>query len=311
MIQMLRTHNILIGLAFLTAALAWPMFRWKGSARVVGIIALCLVLFALPWLCPWTPVVPRAVVALTCVGLLLPKLIDACLVADQWRSSPLWQWLIFLPHSFRLIHRPDWRFPDPGIRHGAWLLLRGSIEILAGALLLRWALERDLGATSFWLDHAIKLSAAYLLGFDGGFVFLCGLARVLGIKVIDFSRHPILATTPADFWRRYNREAGRLLYEDLFKPLGGLRRPRRTIMLTFLMNGLFHEYLAWVVVGAAMGYQIAFFALHGLATAATFHLRPRGAAAVVGTLLTILFLFTTSILFFASIGWYPHLKTLP
>ena len=60
---------------------------------------------------------------------------------------------------------------------------------------------------------------------------------------------PLAARTPADFRRRYNRDAGQFFYENVFKPIGGLHAPAREIILSFLLNGLYHEYLFRVVIG--------------------------------------------------------------
>ena len=185
---------------------------------------------------------------------------------------------------------------------------RGVGEMLLGGGLLWWARRYDFHC--FWLEHTTKLLAAYLLGFDGMFVFFCGTLRTLGYGVYDFSRNPILAVTPADFWRRYNREAGRFLYEDAFKPLGGVRSPVRVTLLVFLLNGVLHEYLALAITGTLKGYQAGFFALQGIAVAITWRMARRGWGSALGIGLTIAWMVLTTVLFFATVdqfmSWYSH-----
>ena len=269
-------------------------------------------LVALPWLCPHDAIGPRVFVAMTCVGLLTPKLLDAAAAPAHWHARPWREWLAFLPTPCVLVHRRPGAADSPIMRRrGRRTLARALLQMSLGAALLAWAIRADLGRVSFWLDHGVKLLAIYLLAFDGMFLLLGGATRACGLAVIDQTRDPILATTPADFWRRYNREAGHWLYEDVFKPLGGLRHPRRAIVVTFLLNGVLHEYLAWILVGSIQGYQMTYFALHGLATALTFRVRPRTRAQkLAGASLTLAFTGLTAVLFFASVDqffpWYSR-----
>jgi hypothetical protein len=303
---------LLVGIGFITCVAAKPgLARLPHAPRGMLWITV-LVLSALPWFAPMEPLGARMLAAVGCGALLLPKLVDAYVAPGHWRRLDLVKWLAWLPYPFVLVHRepaPEAQALRPRVE-SLRLVLRGSAEVLAGSMLLHWAMGADLGAISFWLDHFVKLIAMYLIAFDGAWVLACGVLRLLGQRVIDFSRHPILASTPADFWRRYNREAGRFLHYNVFKPLGGLRAPRRIILVTLLLNGFAHEYLAWLLAGRLQGYQTMFFALHGVATMLTFDVRPRGAWRVVGIICTFAFGVVTSVLFFTSVNeflpWYSR-----
>ncbi len=285
--------------AFLTLAI-WP--------RSAVLIAITIVLFALPWLCPHEALPARGVITLICCAVLPTKLLDAHLNAEWWRKRSLLQWVILLLHPF--IISPRWHAGAPRVPLPKALLqsARGALEIAAGALFMSWVFAPEREWTSFWLEHAGKLGALYLL-IDGTFVLTNGFLRIGGARVLDFGRHPIAALTPADFWRRYNMEAGRFLREDLYYPFRhrGMNR-RAAIIVVFLINGVLHEYLATLMIGHILGYQVVYFALHGIAVAFTFDLRPRGWSAVVSISLTIAFGFLTVFLFFASadafLEWY-------
>ncbi len=294
-------------IAFLVALFAWPVRDLSPRTRGFILVPLCAVIFAIPFFAPAAPVAAKIAVALTC-PLFAGKLLDAHLGASAWRGRPFLEWPVYLLNPFVLVHRRHLLERPRPKAASARILARGLLEVGAGLGLLLWSFGADLGQYAFWLDHLVKLLATYLFAFDGMFLTVTGGLRLLRCPVIDHSRDPILAVTPADFWRRYNRDAGRFLYEDVFKPLGGLRVPRRGIVLTFLVNGLLHEYLAAVVIGRVTGYMMAFFGLHALAVAVTFRWRPRGAAALAGWAATLAFLATTSVLFFRVIDlivpWY-------
>jgi hypothetical protein len=295
--------------AFGACAAVWPFLHGQARVRNVALLMAGSACLLLPWLYPPGRTVLRALVILFCSGFFAPKLWDAYRVPHLWLGQSFVAWIVQLLNPFQLIYRPHWVFPVTTRRQNLLMLLRGVLEVAAGVAILRWALLPNREQIPFLLEHSLTVLAAYLLGFDGGFVLLCGLGRTLGVRMIDLSRDPILAVTPADFWRRYNRNAAQFLCEDVFKPLGGRRHPRQMIMATFLINGLGHEYLAWQFVGSICGYQTLFFAIHGVAAAFTYDVHPRTVRSrVMGRSLTLILLFVTSILFFHSIGWYFTLR---
>jgi hypothetical protein len=57
----------------------------------------------------------------------------------------------------------------------------------------------------------------------------------------DYMDNPFVARTPADFWRRYNRPMQQFFWEDIFKPVGGLRAPVRATLWVFAVSAVIHE----------------------------------------------------------------------
>ncbi len=310
-------HAALLWLAALAGAAAlWPARRWDAGGRGLLLTAFAAGLFLLPWLQPRDPFGPFLFVA--CVSLILVlKVRDFHVGAHWWSTQPFHAWLRFLPMPFILVLRRHVNEEPRPLATNVRMLLRGAVEIAAGVWILHHASDWNLVDVSPWLDHTVRVLAAYGIAFDGGMAFLCALHRLLGVHVMTFSRHPILSVSPADFWRRYNRPGGRFLYENVFRQAGGRRAPLRATLLTFTVNGVLHEYMAFILVQRVQGYQIAFFLIHGIAVALTFRLRPRGPLAVLCVAGTFLFVVATSALFFATLentapGWlYPRGALLP
>ncbi|MBA2585412.1 MAG: MBOAT family protein, partial [Chthoniobacterales bacterium] len=82
-----------------------------------------------------------------------------------------------------------------------------------------------------------------------------GSARLLGIELMRNFNHPYLATSPADFWRRWHISLSTWLRDFIYIPLGGSRRGAAraalNLMLTFSLSGLWHgaswNYVLWGV----------------------------------------------------------------
>lgn len=236
---------------------AWPARRWSGSRRAAALVALAGSLLALPLLVPREAIFLRIAAMLGLSAPFVPKLLDLGVAAERWRTLPFRRWAAFVFNPLVLVERVHaQRAPMPR-RPAALLLARAALEMTAGWALLAWAFRARL--EPFWLDHATKLAAGYLAVLDGGFVLLTAIGRLAGSPVMDLSRDPLLAVTPADFWRRYNCAAGRLLHDDVFVPAGGRRSPALGVLLVFAANGLLHEALSVVLTGRLLGYQLAFF----------------------------------------------------
>ena len=80
-----------------------------------------------------------------------------------------------------------------------------------------------------------------------------GIAQVFGIKIIENFRAPYLATSIADFWRRWHISLSSWFRDYLYIPLGGNRkgiiRKYVNIMIVFLLSGLWHgagwNFILW------------------------------------------------------------------
>ena len=87
-----------------------------------------------------------------------------------------------------------------------------------------------------------------------------GTARLLGIDLMVNFNHPYLATSPADFWRRWHISLSTWLRDFIYIPLGGSRcstaRASVNLMATFTISGLWHgaswNYVLWGVYWGAL-----------------------------------------------------------
>lgn len=221
-------------------------------------------------------------------------------------------YLLFLAHPLHLVFSRMDEEPGPGRRANLLRLARSAVEISVGVAAIRLAFryEADLAAAGFWIEHAVKCVAFYP-ALDGSVVGLVALWRLAGGRAIDVYRDPILATTPADFWRRYNRVVGKFLFENVARPVGGFRRPALATMAAFAFSAALHEYVFGIAIGEVQGYQTVFFLVHGVAVVATQRVDPVGLASrALWTLATLVFNLATLAVFALSLDqtvrWYFH-----
>ncbi len=150
------------------------------------------------------------------------------------------------------------------------------------------------------VEHLAKtlgvIAAVWVVAATGGVAW-----RLLGAPVREPMGNLLTASSPAAFWRHWNRPAGQTLYRNVFLPWGGRHHPRRAVLAVFLFNGLLHEYVFGVPAGRASGLMLLFFAIQGVAVALTWRFRLRGGKAWIGAILTMLFNLATAVLFFAGV----------
>lgn len=90
-----------------------------------------------------------------------------------------------------------------------------------------------------------------------------GIAQIFGIYLEDNFRHPYLAVSVKDFWRRWHISLSSWLRDYVYIPLGGSRngtwKKYGNLLLTFAVSGLWHgpgyKYLFWGLLHGS--YQIA------------------------------------------------------
>lgn len=286
---------VLLGLA------AWPMRTWTTSLRapVLGLVGLVLLLG--PLLLAREASWPLRVLAGMGVPIVVLKLRDLHVAAPWWQQQHFGQWALYILLPFVLVPRAHAAAPRPSRRVVLRRLVLGCLEVALGVALWRGGLPAAAAEHGFVVEHVTRVLLLYMIAFDGGLAVLGAALALTGLARLRFTHHPILASTPADFWRRYNLEAGRWFHHDVFTPEGGRRHPVRTVLQVFLVSGLLHEYLSAVLVGRVQGYQMAFFLSHGLLVVTTARWRPRGLLRVAGIALSFAIVMATTVLFFASI----------
>jgi len=98
-----------------------------------------------------------------------------------------------------------------------------------------------------------------------------GTARLFGINLTENFNSPYLATSIADFWRRWHISFSRWILDYIFKPLQMAWRDYKqagtalALIVTFFVSGIWH--------GASFGY-IVWGGMHGLYLAASTYYRP-------------------------------------
>ena len=76
---------------------------------------------------------------------------------------------------------------------------------------------------SLWVTGCVYLTAAHLFlsGYSDGAI---GMNLMMGIRVPENYRRAYLATNIIDFWARWHGSVNRWLKDEVFTPLGGVRR---------------------------------------------------------------------------------------
>ena len=118
------------------------------------------------------------------------------------------------------------------------------------------------------LNHAVML-LTFVLAIESLSRALCGLERLAGFDTTPIIRNAYLSRTVSEFWRRYNDRIHDWLYRNVFQATGGRRAPVRSVLLVFLVSGLFHEVMFALATSRLTGYQFAFFTIQGPAALAS------------------------------------------
>lgn len=108
------------------------------------------------------------------------------------------------------------------------------------------------------------LFATYLFAFQifcdfAGYSYMAiGIARIMGINLMENFRQPYMAASIRDFWKRWHISLSSWFADYVYIPLGGNRVSRNryqfNIMVTFLLSGLWHgSNWTFVIWGALNG----------------------------------------------------------
>ena len=115
------------------------------------------------------------------------------------------------------------------------------------------------GAPMLWVG-VLAFGVQILADFSGYTDIARGSARLLGIELSLNFRHPWLAASPADFWRRWHITLSTWLRDYVYIPLGGNRNGRYSLainlIVTFVLGGLWHgaawNFVLWGLLNAAL-----------------------------------------------------------
>jgi MBOAT, membrane-bound O-acyltransferase family len=307
-----------VGWLFLAILIAYgcagvaPLLRYRLRGRVGTFVGWCIVpiILVCPLLIPSANVGLRAASAFAS-GDITFKMID---YFRHWgnveRSRVLREYYRFLipfpvfsavyPDHKRRLLRPESAWPQV-LRIIAGII-GCTIAVLAVRALSRIALVRS----SFPLDHAVML-LTFALAIESLSRAVCGLERLAGFDTTPMIRNAYLSRTVSEFWRRYNDRIHDWLYRNVFQAIGGRRAPVRSVLLVFLVSGLFHEVAFALATSRLTGYQFAFFTIQGpaaLVSGRLERLARRGGIAgkITAHGATILFVAVTSVLFFDGVS---------
>jgi hypothetical protein len=303
-----------VGWLFLAILIAYgcavvaPLLRYRLRGRAGAFAGWCFVpiVVACPVLIPSANVGLRAASAFASCEIVF-KIVE---YFRQWgkldRSTVLGDYYRFLipfpvfsavyPDHKRRLLRPE--SPWPQILR----FLGGTIGFTIAFLAVRALSGIALLRTSFALDHAVKL-LIFVFAIESLSRALCGLERLAGFDTTPIIRNAYLSRTISEFWQRYNYRIHDWLYRNVFQATGGRRAPVRSMLLVFVVSGVFHELAFALATSRVTGYQFAFFTIQGpgaLALGRLERLVRRGGIAgkIMARGAMILFVGVTSILFF-------------
>ena len=302
-------------LAIVTAygcAVVAPLLRYRLGGRVGAVAGWCIVPIVM--VCP--VLIPSANVGLRAASAFASGEITFRIVeyfrhwGDVERSRAFRDYVRFLipfpvfsavyPDHKRRLLRPESPWPQ------VLRLLGGIVGCIIAVQAIRALNQIALIRSSFALKHTVML-LTFVLAIESLSRALCGLERLAGFDTTPIIRNAYLSRTVSQFWQRYNYRIHDWLYRNVFQATGGRRAPVRSLLLVFLVSGLFHEMTFALATSRLTGYQLAFFTIQGPAALASGRLERlarrggiRGKLTAHGA--TIVFVAFTSVLFFDGVS---------
>jgi hypothetical protein len=282
---------------------------WRG--RLARPLAWCAVgaLLACPLIIPVEFVRLRAISAVVSADFAF-KIVDYFRLCGAIRRTislrdyyrfllPFPAFAIVYPDLKRRLLRPD--NPWPHILR----IVLGTGGVVAAISLTRAYASIPLLRANFVLDHVAML-LAFVLAIESLSRVLFGIERLAGFDTRPIIRNAFLSRTVAEFWQRYNTRVHDWFFRNIFRAVGGRRRPILAVWLVFLISGLFHELMFGIATSVFDGTQLAFFLIQAPAVIASGwfeRLARRGGIAgkIAAHGFTILFMASTSILFFHGV----------
>lgn len=299
---------LLLAIAAAVACTMAVPLGWRG--RFARPLAWCAAAAALacPLIVPAEFVKLRAISAVVSLDFAF-KIVDYFRLCGTPRREFSWRdYARFLvPFPVFAIVYPDLkrRLPRPEnpLPHVLRVVL-GTAGLVAGLGLLRVYEAIPVLRSNFALDHLAML-VAFVLAIESISRVLLGLEHLAGFDTRPIIRDAFLSRTVAEFWTRYNTRVHDWFFRNIFRTIGGRRRPVRAVWLVFLISGLFHELMFGIATSVFDGTQLAFFLLQAPATLASgwlYRLARRSLAGKIAAhAFTLLFLAVTSVLFFHGV----------
>lgn len=162
----------------------------------------------------------------------------------QLVAGPIVRASEFLPQLSRMLR------PQPSqIYSGLAQLLRGFVKKVLIADHLGTLADPVFAAPDLYAWPTVVLAVLAYTGqiygdFSGYSDIAIGSARLLGFELPENFRHPYLARSPGDFWRRWHITLSTWLRDYLYIPLGGNRVSTfftyRNLLITMTLGGLWH-----------------------------------------------------------------------
>lgn len=266
------------------AALLIPKTRQKKLLLFL-VLALNLGLMAALKLLPW--LMAQAVESgrlrlLYPLGLSFYSLQAAGYVIDVYRGriepeQKLWRFALFMSFFPIVSQGPISRYEQlspqlqeghvidaENLAYGAQLALWGYFKKLVVAdragLLVDLVYDTPGKYAGLAMCAAATLYTLQLYADFSGCVDICrGVARMLGIELMENFRRPLFSQSIAEFWRRWHISLGAWLRDYLYVPLGGSRKgkARRAVntLIVFAFSGLWHgaglNFLFWGLFNGA------------------------------------------------------------
>lgn len=98
------------------------------------------------------------------------------------------------------------------------------------------------------------------MGLSGAASLQIGVLRLLGVQVTERFRYPLVASSPSEFWQRWNRYGSEWFKVHVFAPVAGSRLSRRlrlrptaawaiAVLVVFFVNGMLHVVTVQLIYG--------------------------------------------------------------